>query len=41
VAFWLGSFTNGLFGGMRDTMSMLNDWENLKQKRVERSGSRT
>src|SRR5438046_162177 len=33
--FFLGHFTGGLFGGMRDTMPISNDWETLKQKRLE------
>lgn len=35
MAFLLGSFTDGLFGGAKDVMSIANDWETLKQKRME------
>lgn len=33
--FMLGSFTNGLFNGARDTFSIVNDWETLKQNRMQ------
>lgn len=34
MAFLLGSFTDGLFGGAKDVMSIANEWEGLKQKRM-------
>lgn len=34
MAFLLGSFTSGLFGGMRDMTQILNGWEDLKTKRL-------
>jgi hypothetical protein len=35
MAFFLGNFTSGLFGGMSDAMSTMNAWEGLKQRRLE------
>lgn len=35
MSFLLGSFTDGLFGGARDAFSIANDWEELKQRRME------
>lgn len=35
MAFYLGGFSSGLFGGMHDAMSIMNEWEGVKQKRFE------
>lgn len=35
MAFMLGSFTSGLFGGANDAVDVVNSWEKLKQTRME------
>ena len=35
MAFMLGSFTSGLFGGAADMTNIMNSWEKLKQNRME------
>lgn len=35
MPFMLGSFTNGLFGSLKDTVGIMGDWEKLKQSKLE------
>jgi hypothetical protein len=35
MAFLLGSFTNGLFGGVQDAFNIANDWQKVKSNRME------
>jgi hypothetical protein len=35
MAFMLGSFTDGMFGSLKDMAALTNAWEDLKQKKLE------